>query len=177
MSTLNTTLDDIVESLAISQNETQIIATQWFDNVDPSRPKHNEQMNAGYMFLIAIAIIIGFGCICVLLPQNMVKQSGTIHDLDGDDTNKNHYVIKHDIDNNDDNKLKDDKETIIFKKPTFIHQPFEHSLSSTETDDGSVYGSDIEFEAGTESETSIESSLLPLSINRLNTIMEEQEEQ
>ena len=114
----------------------------------------------------------------------MVQQSGTIHDQHND-TKKDHYVIRHHIDINDDDKLKD-KETIIYKKPTLINQPFEHSLSSSETDDAlSVSRSDIEFGTGTDtddddnSETSIDSSsssLLPLPSNTLYTIMEEHEE-
>mmetsp|Transcript_14767 Transcript_14767/g.13242 ORF Transcript_14767/g.13242 Transcript_14767/m.13242 type:complete len:186 (-) Transcript_14767:151-708(-) len=185
MAAFNTTLDGILETIGVSSNQTQLIVTEWFHNIDPSRPKHNAGINAGYVFLIAIAIIFVLGLIKTLLPQDMVKQSGNM--LAINDIKKDHYIIKHDMSNNDDNKLKD-KETIIYNKPTFVNQRYEYSLSSTDT---SVSRSDLEFGTGTDtdnssddtddnednnSETSIESTVSP-SNGKLGTIMEEEEEQ
>ena len=182
MAHFNATLNGTFEIIGVSVPEqTQFyLVTQWIHSIDPSRPKHDEGINAGYVFLIGLAIVFIFGFIIVSIPQNMVEQAGTLHDMKSK-PKKDHYVLKHDNEDNDNDKLKN-PETIIYNTPTLMNQ-FEHSLSSTDTSVSSSdlpLGTDSETDDDNEnednnSETSIE--LSPPAVRRLGTIIEEQEEQ
>ena len=166
----NSTMDNSLNTIGIFTNETEFFYTQWI--YDPSRPKHKQQLNAGYVFLIFMLIVIVFGILKVLIPNGMTQPSVIINEKDNG-INQDHYILRH---NNKYNKYKNhhqlqQNQTIIYKQPSLRIEPFEE-LSSSES---SVFNeNDEDSSSKSESETTEPSqTIIPLpNVVRLETIIE-----